>query len=104
MNTFFKQLIRTLVLPILVTAIVLYFLTAVSNLNDGKILEDKHQLEEALTRAAVSCYALEGAYPPNLEYLIEHYGIQIDADRFTVKYESIASNLMPDITVLETAP
>ena len=104
MKTFFLKLLRTLLLPIIVAGIALYFLTALSNLSSGKALEDKQQLEEALIRASVSCYAIEGTYPPDLEYLIEHYGIQIDPERFTVKYESIASNLMPDITVLETQP
>lgn len=104
MKTFLLKLLRTLLLPIIVAGIALYFLTALSNLSGGKALEDKQQLEEALIRASVSCYAIEGTYPPDLEYLIEHYGIQINPERFTVKYESIASNLMPDITVLETRP
>ncbi|MBO5778449.1 MAG: hypothetical protein J6R82_02660 [Clostridia bacterium] len=59
------------------------------------------RLEEALTRAAVACYAIEGAYPPTLEYLVENYDVQINTERFTVKYELYASNLMPDITVLD---
>ena len=77
------------------------FMTALSNLNNGQSAEEKQRLEEALSRAAVACYALEGAYPPDLEYLIENYNVQINTDRFTVKYELYASNLMPDITVLD---
>ena len=48
-----------------------------------------------------NCYAAEGVYPPTLEYMEEHYGIQIDRQRYTVHYEVFASNIMPDITVLE---
>lgn len=77
------------------------FMTALSNLDSGQSAEEKERLEEALSRAAVACYALEGAYPPDLEYLIENYNVQINTDRFTVKYELYASNLMPDITVLD---
>ena len=58
-------------------------------------------LEEALRRAAVACYAAEGIYPPNVEYMVEHYGLQIDSRRYVVSYTSFAENLMPDITVLE---
>ena len=76
-------------------------MTALSNLDSGQSAEEKERLEEALSRAAVACYALEGAYPPDLEYLIENYNVQINTDRFTVKYELYASNLMPDITVLD---
>ena len=90
-----------LVTAILIVGILVYFLTAISNLNQGQSEEDKAQLESALSRAAVACYAAEGAYPPNLEYLIDHYGIQINDELYDVKYEAIASNLMPDITVLE---
>jgi hypothetical protein len=85
----------------LAVCFILFFLTALSNLDSGKQLEDKSQLEDALHRAAVCCYAIEGAYPPDLAYLVENYGVQIDAGRFTVSYELYASNLMPDITVLD---
>ena len=82
-------------------AVVLFFLSAVNNLSSGSALEEQEQLERALTRAAVSCYAMEGAYPPSAEYLIEHYGVQFNQNRYVVKYDMFASNLMPDITVLE---
>ena len=59
------------------------------------------QLEEALRRAAVACYAAEGVYPPNLAYMQERYGVQIDSKRYAVSYVNIADNLMPDITILE---
>ena len=85
---------------ILLTA-ALWFFTALSSLNDGSRDEGKQQLETALRRAAVACYAAEGVYPPTLDYLREHYGVQIEEDRYTVFYEIFADNLMPDITVLE---
>ena len=80
--------------------VLLVFLGAVSNLQDGRREEGRQQLEEAVRRHAVACYAAEGVYPPNLEYLETHYGLQIDRQRYTVVYEVFASNLMPDVTVL----
>ena len=56
--------------------------------------------EESVRRAAVQCYALEGAYPQDLSHLEERYGVSVDADRFRVDYIYIASNLMPDITIV----
>ena len=38
-------------------------------------------LRKAITRACVQCYAIEGRYPPSVEYLEENYGIQIDHER-----------------------
>ena len=85
----------------IVVLILLCFLGGISNLSQGREAEDKQQLEEALRRAAVACYAAEGIYPPNVEYMVEHYGLQIDSRRYVVSYTSFAENLMPDITVLE---
>ena len=44
---------------------------------------------------------LEGSYPETYGYLRDNYGLQIDEDRFIVHYEIFASNIMPDITVIE---
>ena len=82
-------------------AVLLLFTSALSNLQDGRISEGRQQLEDAVRRSAVACYAAEGIYPPTLEYLEEHYGVQVDRERYTVIYEVFASNLMPDVTVLE---
>lgn len=88
-------------LPVLVTGVLLCFLTGLLNLPDGQAEEEKRQLETVLQRASVACYAAEGIYPPNLTYLEEHYGVQIDEKRYVVTYDAVAANLMPDITVLE---
>ena len=82
-------------------AVLLIFMSALSNLRDGRDSEGRQQLEDAVRRSAVACYAAEGIYPPDLEYLEEHYGVQVDRQRYTVVYEIFASNLMPDVTVLE---
>lgn len=87
-------------LPVAIVAVLLLFLTGLSNLDRGSSEEGRQQLEDALRRAAVACYAAEGIYPPTLDYLSEHYGVQI-SDQYIVFYEIFASNLMPDITVLE---
>ena len=92
-----------MLLPVLVAAVALLFLTGLSNLDRDRSEEGRQQLEEALRRAAVACYAAEGIYPPDLAYLEKHYGIQVDEKRYAVFYEVFASNLMPDITVLERA-
>ena len=82
-------------------AAVLWFFTAVNELDSGQREQGRQQLEESLRRAAVTCYATEGLYPPTISYLEDHYGIQIDRTRYAVFYEIFAENLMPDITVVE---
>ena len=99
-----RTLITVILFSLLLGGILFFFLSSLSHLQDDSAAEDKEQLEAALTRAAVACYAAEGIYPPNVEYLTQHYGVQINEALYIVKYEVIASNLMPDITVLEVSP
>ena len=64
-----KRSWAALLLPVLVAAVALLFLTGLSNLDRDRSEEGRQQLEEALRRAAVACYAAEGIYPPDLAYL-----------------------------------
>ena len=84
-----------------VLLLLLWFFTALGNLASGQGEEGREQLELALRRAAVACYAAEGVYPPTLDYLTQHYGVQIQSERYAVFYDVFAENLMPDITVVE---
>lgn len=88
-------------LPLICVVVLLWFLSGISNLSRSQSVEEKRRLEDAIRRNAVACYAAEGIYPPDLEYLEEHYGVQINRDRFEVIYQRVAENLMPDISVVE---
>lgn len=81
--------------------LLLCFSLAVSQLDHRRQAEGKRHLETLLRRAAVSCYAAEGFYPPDVAYLQDHYGVDFDEDIYIVHYQFFASNWMPDITVLE---
>lgn len=63
--------------------------------------EQLRMAEETLRRAVVTCYALEGRYPPDVDYLRQFYGVQLNEKDYIVHYEIFAENIMPDITVLE---
>ncbi len=81
--------------------VAVWFFAALHQLGDSRGEEERLALETALRRGAVACYASEGFYPPDLAYLQEHYGVQVDESRYIVHYQVIAENWMPDITVLE---
>ena len=53
----------------------------------------------ALALAVSQCYALEGMYPPDLDYLKEHYGLMLDEKNYAIYYEVIAANIYPVIDV-----
>ena len=86
---------------ILLLILAIFFLSALSRLEADHRAEGKQQLEEVLRRTAVSCYASEGFYPPDVAYMQEHYGLQFDEKNYIIRYERPVSNWMPDITVLE---
>ena len=86
---------------LLASLCLIFFITSLASVDRQQGEEGRQQLETALRRAAVACYAAEGVYPPTVEYLQQHYGVQIEEERYIVFYEIFANNLMPDITVLE---
>lgn len=57
------------------------------------------QLEESIVRACVTCFAVEGRYPPSLSYVEENYGVIVDGARCTVYFSFFADNVMPTVRV-----
>ena len=88
-------------IPVLLTILVLWgVMTGASKTQEQAAEQAQKLTEESIRRAAVQCYALEGIYPVNIEYLMDHYGIRPDTSRFIVHYQFIADNLLPDISVI----
>ena len=61
--------------------------------------ESAAAIRDAVQRAALQCYAVEGIYPPDLEYLEDNYGLKINTKDFYVTYDAFASNLPPTVIV-----
>ena len=66
---------------------------------ESMLAQEQAQLLEQVRSAAIGCYASEGRYPQELEYLVEHYGLIYDEERYNILYDAFASNVMPDIAV-----
>ena len=76
---------------------------AVSGLERTNDTAQTKFVQDAVHNAAMTCYAVEGAYPENLEYLRDHYGLAYDESRYFVTYDAFASNLVPEIFVTEVS-
>lgn len=61
--------------------------------------EGRQMTQQAIERAVVQCYAVEGAYPQSLAYLEEHYGLTVDHSRYVVTYDVFAANVRPYVEV-----
>ena len=86
---------------LLFAALIIWFVSALSgagNASDEQTLADiKQSVENGITM----CYSIEGAYPENIEYLRESYGVVYDTERYIVHYECLAANIRPSVTVIE---
>ena len=63
--------------------------------------EETEIVRKAIKDAAITCYAVEGAYPDDIEYLRQYYHLSYDENRYLVTYDAFASNHIPDIYVTE---
>lgn len=85
---------------LLFVVLAFYFVSAINGISADTLDRQEQSLDSALNRAIVSCYCVEGTYPPNLDYLISHYGITYDKNSFFIDYQAIGSNIYPDVTII----
>lgn len=72
-----------------------------SRVSQASQQETASLLLQKIDHAVVNCYAIEGTYPPNFEYLEQNYGIQIDNRKYYVDYQIFATNIKPEIRLVE---
>lgn len=85
---------------LLIVIWIIVFLMISDTLGSRTVEGQQTSLEQALDHAITNCYALEGMYPPDLDYMKEHYGLTYDEDLFYVDYRPIASNIRPDYFII----
>ena len=79
--------------------IIVFFLISITNASQEIDNNELNTLRESIDKAVVNCYAIEGAYPKNIEYIEENYGVIIDREKFIVIYEVLAPNVLPNVIV-----
>ena len=99
-----KRPYLTIFSALCVVVLLFLFIKTVDNISQANDAEQTDILQKALTRSITACYALEGAYPPNIEYLTEHYGLTYDDAEYFIDYQYIGSNLRPDVTIIKKDP
>ena len=91
--------ILAIVLVFLLLCVLLFLVLGSS----GKDLEEDGTMaiQDAVRRHALQCYVVEGVYPPDLAYLEENYGLQVNTRDYYVVYDAFASNVPPTIRVIK---
>jgi hypothetical protein len=91
--------IGTLVAILMSALVMLAAGRALARLNQRSREAGLRVAEAAIERAVMQCYALEGSYPPSLDYLAENYGLILNPDRYVYQYEVVSGNIHPVIGV-----
>ena len=73
----------------------------VSRLSSTQSSAQTQFVQDAVRNAALTCYVVEGAYPEDVEYLRQNYGLAYDRDRYMVSYDAAMGNMVPVIYVTE---
>ena len=90
-----------ILLPVLFFGAMVFMLNiGVNHLTSSHDEESINAVRNAISRATVQYYALQGRYPHCVEYLAELFGLQLDFERFIIHFEVFGSNIPPQITVL----
>lgn len=95
----YRQILTGIASVLLFAALIAVLVVGVRFFSGRASEQGADTLRDGIRRASVQCYAIEGRYPPSVEYLEKNYGIQIDRNRYNVFYNGFASNIMPEITV-----
>lgn len=96
------DVLRSAVLPIIFTLVVMGMIVfGLQQTEASSKAEGLRILDESVRRAVAKCYAIEGNYPESVEYIEQYYGVHVDRTKYVVHYEIFASNIMPDILVIE---
>ena len=100
-----KKHVSLRLIPVLAGIAALVFLWfSADRIDSGNQAKEKEIISTALSRSITQCYALEGTYPPNLDYLVQNYGLTYNKDVYFIDYKYIGSNLRPDVTIIERNP
>lgn len=89
-------------LLLIAVLLLLALLLVVSFGGSGRDVNDESTaaIREAVRRSALQCYVVEGVYPPDLQYLQDNYGLQINTEDYYVVYDTFAANLPPTVRVI----
>ena len=93
-----QGLLRSVLFVIIISAVLVAGIFYISNMGNEQGIK---LTREAAVRTAVECYAKEGIYPPNVQYMEDNYNLRYDKTKYYIHYDAFASNIMPTIEVYE---
>lgn len=77
------------------------FIISVSRVSSSTLTKQKESIETALKHSIAQCYAVEGSYPADLDYIEKKYGLTYDKKNFLINYTYYGGNLYPEVSVMQ---
>lgn len=91
---------KTIIIQVLLFGMLLgMFFYGFHSADQGLDQEDVRRVKQAVQKAALECYSIEGSYPTDIQYLKQHYGLYIQEEKYLIRYHYIGANIMPDTDV-----
>lgn len=93
--------LKTLILTICLLGIIFaLFFQHTDTLSKSLQTQSQQAAQTAISRALMTCYAVEGCYPSSTAYLEQNYGLYIDHQKYLVDYRIFSTNLMPEVHLI----
>lgn len=86
---------------IIFCAVLVWFVAAVDSADGATRSGQLEAVRKSVENGITLCYSIEGAYPENLDYLTENYGLNYDSERYLIHYDCFAANVRPSVTIVE---
>ena len=90
------------IIPCLIfAAVMVWLIVSLSNTSVSAKRQELIAVKTTVENGITMCYAIEGAYPPSIDYLRENYSVTYDASKYLIYYDIFADNVRPSVKVIE---
>ncbi len=86
---------------LLFCAVLAWFMIAVDSAGGATRTGQLEAVRRSVENGITLCYSIEGAYPEDIDYLTENYGLNYDSSRYIIHYDCFAANIRPSVAVVE---
>ena len=95
-----KKTVKWLLIALAAVLVVVAAAVLITRVQKEAMLESGAvSIKETVEKAARQCYVVEGVYPPDLQYLQDHYGLTLNTRDYYITYDAFASNQPPTVKV-----
>ena len=93
-----------LVMVLLILAVILSMVGPFLGFLNSYNQREEQVTTDAIDKALVQCFALEGSYPSDLQYLVDNYGLILNTDKYVYALQNdwgdeYMANFKPQVAI-----